>query len=502
LRLFDVVPAKFFSILSSGNREIYYDALMILHDMFKFDLNIRLDDYIASLITVLEDRAFEVEDDDDVQEGGLSLSGKARVIVDRLIKTGWIDKEFIDNSFIEIVTPRNYAIPVLKLLSEIGDDTLQEYNSLVFATFSGLKQAMSGDEAHLYEALLSAQANTERLQYSLRTLYHGIRGFMRGIVEQHEVNLLLQDHFSEYKKMSDLIYHPIKTMDSVHRYMVPIQNLLADILANEDLLQTMCERAMGIRKYDDESQANEEIIRAIDYILDTYHTVGGLVSEIDRKHSAYTKSSIEKIQYLMTADQTIKGKLAEILKSYASMTERQRDLLAVVMDKHIHTERQEFFDARSLYHKNVRSRRIERAPLAVEQNDDLLGTAEKYLFKQIKDGYPAARIRAFVEGLFPEGVNEIESKDIPIESDSDFILLILAVIRQNESGMPYTAELIGNGKSSSVSIGASVSNTDSSNAIGVSDNNINNNLRVERNGYIIPNMIIRKKRQDNRMSQI
>jgi len=461
VKLFDVVPGNFFSILSSGNREIYYDALMILHDMFKFELNIRVDDYIASLITILEDRAFELEDDDDVQESSLTLSGKARIILNRLIKTGWVDKEFIDNSFIEIITPRNYAIPVLKLLSELGDNALQEYNSLVFATFSGLKQAMSESKSHLYEALLSAKTNTEQLQYSLRALYHGIRGFLRGIVEQHDVNLLLQDHFSEYKKMSDHIYHPIKTMDSVHRYMAPIQNLLADILANEELLRSMRERAVSIKKYDDESQADEEIIKTIDYILDSYNAVGGLVSEIDRKHSTYTKSSIEKIQYLMTADQTIKGKIAEILKLYASIPENEKDSLAGIMEDNICVGRQEFFDSRSLYHKNVRSRRIDREPLAVSPNNELSGLAEEYLLRQINNGYPAARVRDFVNGLFIGGNSEIESKNIPITCDSDFILLILAVIRQNEKGMPYSVDI--------------------------------KNGRALRNGYYIPNMVIHKK---------
>jgi len=187
MKLFDVVPANFFSILSSVNREIYYDALMILHDMFKFDLNIRLEDYIASLINILEDRAFELDEDDEAQEGGLTPSGKARFILNRLIMTGWVDREFLDNSFIEIITPRNYAIPVLRLLSELGENTVLEYNSLVFSTYSGLKQAINENNQHLYEALLSAKANTEQLQYALRTLYHGIRGFLRGIAPRNEV---------------------------------------------------------------------------------------------------------------------------------------------------------------------------------------------------------------------------------------------------------------------------------------------------------------------------
>lgn len=467
VKLFDIVPANFFSILSSSNREIYYDALMILHDMFKFELNIRVDDYIASLITILEDRDFELESDDDIQEGGLTISGKARLILNRFIKTGWVDKEFIDGSFVEIVTPRSYAIPVLKLLSEISENSLHEYNSLVFATFSGLKQAMAENTTHLYEAVLSARSNTEQLQYSLRALYHGIRGFLRAVAPQHNVNLLLQDHFNEYKKMADRVYHPIKTMDSVHRYMVPIQGLLADILANKDLMQSMRERAMSIKKYDSESQADDEIIKAMDYVMASYQSVGNLVSEIDRKHSTYTKSSVEKIQYLMTADQTIRGKLAEILKTYANATEDKREQIAVIMEDNTRTWRQEFFDERSLYHKSIRNRRVYREPLAVQPTDNFTELSESYLIKQISNGYPASRIRAFVDSLFTDGCYEIQSENIPITCDSDFILLILAVIRQGEKDMPHSAEI-----------------KDGS---------------IDRNGYYIPNMVIRRKEGNRRV---
>jgi hypothetical protein len=247
--------------------------------------------------------------------------------------------------------------------------------------------------------------------------------------------------------------------------MVPIQSLLADILANEDIVESMRERAMCIRKYDDKSQADDEIIKAIDYVMDSYQAVGDLVSEIDRKHSNYTKSSIEKIQYLMTADQTIKGKLTEILRTYASMGEDKRDQLLEVMDNNIHAGRQEFFDGRSLYHKSVRHRRVNREPLSVNLADDFIESAESYLTKQINSGYPVSKIRAFVDDLFINGRNEIKSENIPITCDSDFILLILALIRQGENGMPHSVELQSG--------------------------------RVERNGYIIPNMVIRKRGVQN-----
>jgi hypothetical protein len=245
--------------------------------------------------------------------------------------------------------------------------------------------------------------------------------------------------------------------------MHPIQELLANLLANDDLLQSMRERAMGIKKYEDEAQADEEIIRAIDFVMDSYQAVGGLVSEIDRKHTTFTKSSIEKIKYLMTADQTIKGKLTEILKIYARLPESGRDDLAGILEGHIRAGRQEFFDERSLYHKNIRSRRVEREPLAIEQKDDFTGLAEGYLLEQISNGYPTSRVRAFAEGLLADGKDVISSADISINDDSDFILLILVVIRQNERGMPYSVDM--------------------------------RDGRIERNGYFIPDMVIQKKKK-------
>lgn len=116
---------------------------MVLHELFKFELNIRVEDFISELIYLLEDRSYILEEEDGEQESNQTPSGKARLILNRFVKTGWVDKEFIDGTFVEIITPRTYAIQMMKLISELEDDTLNEYNSLVFSTYSGLKQAKS-----------------------------------------------------------------------------------------------------------------------------------------------------------------------------------------------------------------------------------------------------------------------------------------------------------------------------------------------------------------------
>ena len=51
----------------------------------------------------------------------------------------------------------------------------------------------------MYEAVLNAKSNTERLVYELKTLYHGIRSYLKKIQGQKNINILLSDHFDDYK---------------------------------------------------------------------------------------------------------------------------------------------------------------------------------------------------------------------------------------------------------------------------------------------------------------
>ena len=42
MAVFDILPGNFFSVLVSPNREIYVEALLLLHQMFQFELNIKI----------------------------------------------------------------------------------------------------------------------------------------------------------------------------------------------------------------------------------------------------------------------------------------------------------------------------------------------------------------------------------------------------------------------------------------------------------------------------
>ena len=451
MHLFSRIPGGFFSVLASKNREIYFDALMLLNNFLKEDnLNIRVDDYISSLISLLEDHNFDLEPEDESpelqltfrEEGEYSVSIKARCILQRLIRTGWLDREEMEGSFTEIITPRDYAIRVIRLLEELADERIHEYNSLVFSTYSALAQAEGKQHQEMFEALMNAKKNTEHLIYELKGFYHNIRSYLKDIQEHNAVNELLENHFEKFKPLADRIYHPIKTMDSVHRYMSPVIEILENLIESDEFTEVMRKRAMIVRKYESEEDADKEIFSAINYILDIYRGLGNTTEEIDRRYNSYIKQSIDKMTYMMSADQTIKGKLLDIFNIYtSSANDSYKNAVMELLEKNIRINRQYFLNADSLFHKNIISRRLNETPLKIEQSE--IQDVFKKLSGHMKNIYSLERIRNFMEELFilcgvkSDNTLFVESDMIPLYDDSSFILLILAVIRSSERGMDY-----------------------------------------------------------------
>lgn len=340
MKVFEIVPADFFSVLVSPNREIYADALMKLYEMFQTEINIRLKSFLAELEILLEDREYILEEGDEAADvEPSSLRGKARLIVRRFVKTGWIEREFLDGSFTEIIIPNSYAITVMRMLRELTAESVAEYDSLVFSTYSALNQAYTDSRDRMYEALLVAKSNTEKLDFKLRTFYYGIRSYQKVIRENTDVNLLLKNHFEAYKEALDRVYHPIKTMDSFSRYAGPIRSILTDVYYDEALLEEMTAKAMAAKEYQNKNEAREELQTTIEKITDSYGAVSLLLDEIDIKHSSLTKQSIDKIRYVMSADQTIKGKLVELLKAYSSADEEQAPQLLSLLEEGITVNR-------------------------------------------------------------------------------------------------------------------------------------------------------------------
>ena len=464
MKLFEKIPASFFSILASPNREIYWASLVTLHRLLEYDLNIPVEDYCIALGDKLSDMELLAEDALDEEEQRLirQPNGKVRWIIHRLKRAGWLDTEYRDGSFEEVIAPRDYADQVIRLLLELEQAQTKEYNSLVFSTYSGLKQAYEEKSDRMYEALLTARRNTTELLQDLKSLYHNIRYYHQIIGQAVDVNQLLHDYYDEYKGMLDRIYHPIKTMDSLSHYRQPIMDILNALLVDDEIMERAAGRMVQLHPDEEPAQARRTLDHYVQELLSSYSNVEDILRQIDRKHRAYTRESVDSIKYRMSADHSIAGKLTELLRALSETAAgKPRETMLAWMQDGIQCENQAFADGGSLWHPTVRSRRA-GAPDRIVQ--DPSPEEERELLQSFRADrsrkYSVAQAWQYLDQVL-KNRDSITSEELLLEEDDQFIWLLLAAVRSTDRNAPVFVEFLPG--------------------------------EAENNGYRIPRMRIRRK---------
>ncbi len=445
--LFTTVPDNFFALLSGKNKEIYAMALAVLYNSLQADeMSIRKEDYVRTLKETAADLVmrldFESENPDDIPVNP-GLPARASFIVRRLEETGWIDIEIDPDNFGEYIALPSYSIQFLTLLNEIVHDAEAQYSSLVHSTYSELKLEDEERDEFMYATLMRVYENTKKLRVELVTLGHSIRIYQNRLGKFFTTNLVLEDYFDAYKvRVSDRLYHPLKTFDSVARFKRPIIAILQKWLKDDATRAQLVSQAIIYSKTRSKADAERDIIVKINYVSDMYEQLNTLIAEIDQKHSDYTKSSTTKILYLNNSDKTIRGHLEKILKTYAQAVSEgsgARDILGKMQDTLSFYE-PGFLDPDSLTLPITRQYRGEGEALQVIDFESVSEALMKDFLDETRNSFTDTRIYAFMERAFGSE-NRLPIQDIALPDYDAFILLILATLKKDDDKCFYTIDI-------------------------------------------------------------
>lgn len=434
VELFKKIPDRFFSILVSSKKELYLEALFVLYDAFKTELNINKDALLERLTGRLEDKILDADFTEEKDDFGESidstkyLSGKVHLLYRKIKETGWLDVEYATNSFEENVTIPSYAVAIINVLYDLTQDNKKEYNSYVYASYAALVNA-DDNEQYRYQALRAAHQNTIVLVEELRVFFNNIKAFHNNVSNITDVNILLASHFDKYKdEVYDQFLYPLKTIDSVPRFKHTIISTLNLWLQDEQIIELIVQQGIKSRMYEDEESGRLETITMINEIIDTYSGIEQMIDSIFRKHNAYTSASADRIRYLINTDRSIKGKIIEILKlsSYDDTVQR--------MQEQVNAYRHIFYDKQSLYIQRKERNKSIDSTLKVERKQSI-DFLPKFLI-ELRKQYSTARIDTFMENLF-QGRKSITTEDVVIEGAEEFILFMLATMRATEISSPY-----------------------------------------------------------------
>lgn len=440
MNIFEKLPNNFFSILSSKNKNIYGIALVTLYDALTLYHNrIRKTDYLDLLknrgeqdftLFSYEDEAF---DDEIIAEP--SVSSKANFILRRLVDTGWVLIDQDVKTGAEYLLLPGYSISMLKILYEFIDNQQTKYTSYVHATYADLKYQDEIQDDFMYKTLQNAYFNTKDLEIEVAKLDHSIRVFHKQLTNIFSPNLVLRQHFDECREdVVDPIYHPLKTNDSIVLYNGPINFILKRWINTISVREKLIEQALkDNRSIKTAAEAEEDIIRKINYIQDTYSRLTREIEEIDKVQASYTKASTEKVIYLNNSDKSIKGKIETIFLNTAKVIAGEKDCyLNVIKDinNSVVFYQQGYFDEDCLQKPYRKSNRFDGEPL---QLDDYAHEKDEGMMQsllEMMDQYSDDRVMEFMAEAFKDR-DKINVRDIDIKNVEQFIMTILATAKAN-----------------------------------------------------------------------
>ena len=436
MHLFDKIPEQLFSLLASKNKRIYLDALFVVRKGFQYELNLTRSELVTMLMGELEEKIYQMEEEED---GTLDLikadlSARANFLIRKLIDTRWLRTEMRGEDFEQLISLPDYASTILDTLYELMEEREAEYNGYVVSSYNNLKAVDRERNEYSLQALHRVMKDTEELTELLKKQYHNIGRYHQQTLEMMEVNPLLASHFDDFQRIvvEDFL-HPMKTFDSVPRFKGAILGILHRWYDDEEMLGHFIKQAALTRTLTEET-AKDEIFSIISRLIDLYEELPRLIAEIDRRHNAYTRASIEKIQYLIHRDQSLKGKLVDVLKAL-SQDRLQEE--AVSMEVQVFGQR--YLESGSLYNRSKmkRSREIVSKPVTTVDQEAKEKALQGFM-QQMEENYgKQAVIQEMMKYLKP---GPTDASKLPMDNSKDLTRLLLASLYGGQSRTPFKTE--------------------------------------------------------------
>lgn len=437
--LFDRINNNFFSVLSSPNKKTYIDCIFIIYraidsieDAYQGDREFivsRLTDYFDEQPT---EEFVDVDDDEPAR----TSRQKAVHVINVLKKNGWIGEEELGN-YKTSLNLFDYSIQIIDILEGIQNNRQSEYTGEIFTVYS-LLNSFNLDEG--IGVLEQAYQKTNDIIRKLKSLKANIYRYYYDITKKQskqDLQILLEKLLVEYKQnFFDSAYYNLKTTDSLPRYKRSILESISNIRNSEEVMDGLANMVQKVKRIEDYNEAYLYIEDRLRFITDSFTALEHLILAIDRKNEQYISAAASKILFFTNQSDDIEGIFNRLFRIVLGQKDFDYSkLFFMVQAKNV--------DTASLY--NQRRMRIE--PVIEEITFDENQISDEYRQEKIRallknNIYGKKEIDEHVKQLL-DGNKTIEASQINLETQEDFIRLILIFLYSKSVGMHYDIEPLG-----------------------------------------------------------
>jgi len=329
MKLFEILPEKFFQLFTGKNRQVYAEALLLLYEQYQVNrFGIEYDlmrDLLQELIETQEMLGYTFDAEEEGEDTNLSSSAakaedsgetdlwrtQANFILRRLKALGWMDVELRDNFKQYILLP-HYSSRILQVLKELCEQRTVEFQRFAFITY----QLLTSEEAKRRPAfaIIESEKTTEQFIGELTRLANNMKFHAEQVAAKTSIQEVLDHHFDEYKtKIVDRSYHRLKTSDHVSRYRHQILERVQTFLMDQELFQEAVEDGIRSEFFTSREKAEYKLRQALLNVEEVYRELDEVFNRIDLRHNQYLRASFDRARYLSQHSQGVDQRLAEIL---------------------------------------------------------------------------------------------------------------------------------------------------------------------------------------------
>lgn len=437
--LFDTIHPNFFSVLSSPNKKTYVDCIFIIYhtidtveDAFQGDREVIVQRLIDYFDEVPQDDFLDTEEDEPAR----TSRQKAVHVISVLKKNGWLGEEELGD-YRTSLNLFDYSIQFIDMLENIALHRQSEYTGEIYTVYS-LLSSFNMDEG--IGVLEQAYQKTHDILRKLKSLKANIYRYYYDITKKqnrNDLQNLLEKLLIEYKQnFFDSAYYNLKTTDSLPRYKRSILDSINRIQNNEELMDQLAIKVQSVKRIDDYNEAFHYIEDRLRFVTDSFASLEHLILAIDRKNEQYISAAAAKILFLTNKSDDIEGifnRLFRIIMSQKDINYNQLFFISQIKN----------LDTGSLY--NQRRLRIDTTPEEITFDENLI--TEEYRREKIKallknNIYGKKEINEYAKHLL-NGEKSVEASHVPLETQEDYVKLILIFLYSKSEGMYYDCELLG-----------------------------------------------------------
>lgn len=313
-QLFDEVRPEFFRVLSGRLAAVFVDLAEALESALESAPDgVVIEDTIAIAQDVLERRPLqpiEVSIENLDEPGGPRLAELPRVLIRRLIETGWLEKPR-RSDFREIVFLDPHAkilLGALKRIARPGDAVFTDPLEMVAKALV----SPDGFRENPWGALQACLASAAKGVEDLEQMSKAVARLTRRQVQSESLGENLARVFEEFsRKFAQSCYREL-IRTRLHTRMPELLGRLETLAQDEPILLRMREELLRRQPELSPTDAAREVRRALDRLRDQLSAIPLLADRVDQHTAEFARRSLARFRYL----QEIGSRRREALQGY------------------------------------------------------------------------------------------------------------------------------------------------------------------------------------------